>query len=39
MISGSGQACIIKKFCIKAFHKYGMQINGESRNCECCNIF
>lgn len=39
MVAGSGQACIIKKLNIKAFHKYGTQFNGESKNCECCSVF
>jgi len=39
MVAGSGQACVLKKFQIKAFHKFGVQMNGEAKNCECCNIF
>ena len=39
MIAGSGQSCIIKKCNIRAFHKIGMQMQGEGRNCECCSIY
>lgn len=39
MIAGSGQASIINKMQIRAFHKLGMQMQGEGRNCECCTIF
>lgn len=39
MIAGSGQSCLIKKLKLKAFHKMGMQMQGEGRNCECCKIY
>jgi len=39
MIAGSGQACVLKKFNIKAFCKFGIQLNSEAKNCECCTIY
>ena len=39
MVAGSGQSSVLNNLKIKVFNKLGMQMQGESRNCECCNIF
>lgn len=38
MIAGSGQCCLVKKLHIRAFHKMGIQVQGDGKNCECCLI-